>query len=378
MSIKINGQNVGVNSPLACKKQSAILQYQLGVDDYFTRFTSESANSIIQIKKELAAESGTELEFDLLMKASGTGVDGDTIVEGTGDTLTFMQDRIKIDQHRKAFQPGGKMSQKRTIHDLRDLCRWQARRYFKEWNEQLRFVYLSGARGHNPNPGSFVLPLDFNGFAENAIRAPDKDHLVYGGSAVSKATLTASDKMSRALIERVKVLGETLMDRHPDNCNLTPVSVDGNDHYVLLMNKHQEHDLRQESGVQGWAELHKAALAANGSNNLHFKGGLGMINNVVLHSHNFGIVFNDYGAGQNVRAARALLLGAQAGIEAAGSKNGATHVFWSEKKFDHDNQIEVMAGMIKGFSKTRYGGEGGRDYGVVAVDTAAADPNPVL
>ena len=40
-----------------------------------------------------------------------------------------------------------------------------------------------------------------------------------------------------------------------------------------------------------------------------FKGGLGMYNGVLLHSHRNTIRFSDYGAGSNVAANRNLFLG---------------------------------------------------------------------
>ncbi|MFM9577988.1 N4-gp56 family major capsid protein, partial [Streptomyces turgidiscabies] len=83
----------------------------------------------------------------------------------------------------------------------------------------------------------------------------------------------------------------------------------GEKHYVLLMSPDQETDLRLEVGEKGWLDVQKAAAGAEGKNNPIFKGGLGMINNVVLHSHESVIRFNDYGAGSNVSAARALFMG---------------------------------------------------------------------
>lgn len=364
------GLQIGVNSPQAVKKWSTVLEAQVNNDDYFNKFISTNPNSIIQKKRDLEKDAGAELMFDLLMRAKGRGVDGDKLLEGTADNLTFLQDKIYIDQHRKAFNTGGRMARKRSIHDMRSLCKAQLQEYFREWREQIRFVYLSGARG--VNEGDYILPLDFAGFAGNPILPPDQDHIMYAGSAVSKATLTASDKMSRALIERAEVRSRKLMARDDKNVNLKPVMVEGEKRLIMLMNTFQEHDLRQESGAAGWMEIQKAAAASEGRSNPIFKGSLGMIKGVVLHSHEFGVVFNDYGAGANVAAGRALLLGAQAGVEAAGSANGYNSMDWSEEAKDHGNQLEVAGGAMWAFKKTRYGD---RDFGVISIDTAAADPN---
>jgi N4-gp56 family major capsid protein len=151
---------------------------------------------------------------------------------------------------------------------------------------------------------------------------------------------------------------------------MVPVSVESSEAYVLLMSPDQEYDLRI-ADTTGWLEIQKAAAAAEGKNNPIFKGGLGMIGGAVLHKHRNVIRFNDYGAGSNVVAARALLLGRQAGVVAYGTNNGLRYD-WKEESDDYDNELSVASGFIGGIKKTRFNG---KDFGVIAIDTAAADPN---
>ena len=96
-----------------------------------------------------------------------------------------------------------------------------------------------------------------------------------------------------------------------------------------------------------------------------------MINNVVLHSHESVIRYNDYGAGNNVLAARALFMGRQAGVVAYGTAGGLRFT-WKEETDDYGNEPTVAAGTIIGVSKTRFNQ---RDFGVISVDTASKDPN---
>ena len=96
-----------------------------------------------------------------------------------------------------------------------------------------------------------------------------------------------------------------------------------------------------------------------------------MINNCVLHSHESVIRYRDYGAGQNVEAARALFLGRQAGVIAYGSPGGLRFT-WKEETDDFGNEPVVAAGTILGVSKVKFNE---RDFGVISVDTAATDPN---
>ena len=118
--------------------------------------------------------------------------------------------------------------------------------------------------------------------------------------------------------------------------------------------------------------MQKAAAGAEGKANPIFRGGLGMINNVVLHSHESAIRFKDYGAGSNVSAGRALFMGRQAAVIAYGNGGGGMRFNWKEETDDYGNEPTVAAGTIIGITKTRFNN---RDFGVVSIDTAAKDPN---
>lgn len=91
----------------------------------------------------------------------------------------------------------------------------------------------------------------------------------------------------------------------------------------------------------------------------------------MLHKHRNVIRFSDYGSGSNVAAARALLLGRQAAVVAYGTANGMRYS-WEENTKDYGNEPTVASGFIGGIKKTRFNG---KDFGVLSIDTAAADPN---
>ena len=197
-------------------------------------------------------------------------------------------------------------------------------------------------------------------------------HIIYGGAATSKASMTAADTMDRTVIERAAVKADMLQEMNPDALTMAPSMVGGEPHYVCVMSPFQAYALRTNSGTNGWLDIQKAALTATGKDNPIFKGGLGMINNVVLHSHAWAIRFGDYGAGANVAAARALLMGRQAGVIAYGSPNRETRFNWVEELKDAGNEPVFTTGLIFGFKKTRFNN---KDLGVMSIDTAAKDPN---
>ena len=355
--------------PRAVKRWSAKLAVDVQKDGYFAkRFVGKGSNNVIEEKTELEADAGDTIQFDLVADLRGAPTFGDDRVEGKEEQLRFSTDKVSIDQLRKAVSAGGRMSRKRTEHDLRQTASDNLKRYWAKFLDEMHFMVLSGTRGHNED---YTLDTGFAGFAGNSLIAPDAAHMLYGGAATSKATLTAADKMTRLVIERAATAAKMIKSLNPDATNMVPLSVEGAERYVILMSPFQVHDLRTDTGTGNWFEVQKALASAEGSKNKICTGGLGMIANVVLHEHNNVIRFNDYGAGSNVKASRALMLARQAAVMAYGTVEKQRFI-WKEIQKDYDNEPSVAGGYIYGEKKTRFNGY---DFGAIAIDTAAANPN---
>ena len=103
-----------------------------------------------------------------------------------------------------------------------------------------------------------------------------------------------------------------------------------------------------------------------------FQNALGEYAGLILHKHRNVIRFNTYGASGNLGAARALLLGAQAGVIAWGGASQYGRYSWNEETDDRGNALAITSGSIYGCKKTRFNS---KDFGVIAVDTYCADPN---
>jgi N4-gp56 family major capsid protein len=359
---------VPFGDPKAQKRWSASLFIEVLSKSYFERkFVGTDANSVIQRLTDLESGAGDRIDYDLSVQLRGKPTYGDNRVAGKEENLKFFSDEVNIDQMRHAVSAGGRMSRKRTAHDLRKTGRERLSEYWAKFMDEMVFIYLSGARGINQD---FIESTDWTGHASNAFQAPDAAHVVYGGAATSKASLASTDKMTKASVEKAEVKATMMRALDPTMANMMPVMIGGESHYVTVMNKFQEYDLRN-ADTTGWIDIQKAAAAAEGRSNPIFKGGLGMINNCVLHSHESAIRFSDYGAGSNVNAGRALFMGRQAGVIAYGTKGGL-RFDWKEETQDYENEPSVAAGTIVGIKKTRFNS---RDFGVIAIDTAATDPN---
>lgn len=359
---------IAFGDPKAQKKWSGSLFLDTVKKSYWDRkFVSESDTAIIQRLTDLESDAGDTIDFDLSVQLRNKPTSGDNRLEGKEENLRFFSDQVKIDQLRHGVSAGGKMSRKRTAHNLRRTARDRLSDYWSKYIDELNFIYLSGARGINED---FTEDTAYVGHAQNALQAPDAAHLIYGGDATAKNDLDVNDKMSKSVVEKATVKARTMRTTDPTTANMMPVMINGEAHYVCLMNVFQEHDLRT-ADTTGWIEIQKAAITAEGRNNPIFKGGLGMINNAVLHSHESAIRFKDYGSGSNVAAGRALFMGRQAGVVAYGSAGGLRFT-WSEETKDHGNEPVVAAGIIIGVKKTRFNE---KDFGVISIDTAAKDPN---
>jgi N4-gp56 family major capsid protein len=366
---------VGVGDPKAIKKYSAILASDVGRESYFNKKMmgeGERAQTPLQTLRHLENDAGDQISYDLVLQLRGRPTSGDAILRGNEEDLKFFTDSLYIDQQRHGVNTGGKMSRKRTIHDMREIARVKQSEYWARLFDETIFMYLSGARGTNAD---FIETTSFTGYAGNAFVAPDNLHILYGGDATTKATIASDDKMSLALIDRTVARAKTMGRGSTGVPAIQPVKIDGEEHYVIVMHPFQEYDLRAASGST-WIDIQKAAAAAEGRNNPLFKGGLGMYNNVILHEHQSVITFNDYGAGLNLNAARALFMGRQAGVVAFGSTGSGLRFDWNEEMEDRGNQLVVTTGTIFGIKKTAFTIDGtSRDFGVIALDTYLDDPN---
>lgn len=362
--------NIPFGDAKAQKKWSTSLFLDTVKRSYFDRkFVGTDENKVIQRLTDLEQEAGDTISFDLSLQLRGRPTTGDNRLEGSEEQLRFATDTITIDQLRHAVSAGGKMTRKRTVHNLRTIARNKLSEFWSRYIDELLFIYISGARGINED---FFEPTTYAGHAGNSIQAPDSTHQLYGGDATAKNDVDSSDKMTKTVIEKAQVKATMMRSQDPTAARMVPIDINGDKHFVCLMSTFQEHDMRT-ADTNGWIDVQKAAAAAEGRANPIFKGGLGMVKNVVLHSHESVIRFSDYGSGANLEAARALFMGRQAGVVAYGTSGNKRRFSWEEDPDrDYGNEPSVAAGVIIGVKKPRFAS---KDFGVIAIDTYAADPN---
>lgn len=354
-----------LNAALAIQRWSASLALETQIKQFFFPLMGEGDDALIKVKKELEKAAGEKITMGIQMKLSGDGAEGDNPIEGTSleESLDFFHDYLFIDQRRKTTKSKGKMSEQRVPYNLRKLGRDALAIWFAEDYDQMIMMYLAGARGVATN---FHVPLTFTGRANNTLQAPNADNLIYAGNATAKADLDSGDKISLGVVENLVAKVETM------DPMMQPFMIGGERKHVLLMHTWQAYDLRTSTSSGDWLDIQKNAGSKSEGKNTVYKNALGEYADVILQKHRNVIRFSDYGSGSDVAAARALFLGAQAGLIAWGGQNGKARYTWHEETDDRGNALAITAGTIYGVKKTRYNS---KDFGVIAVDAACADPN---
>lgn len=362
---------IGLNSPQAVKRWSAALFSDAARDSYFTsRFAGkgQDAPTPIQILTDLESDEGDTIKYDLLAQLEQEPIFSDAVQEGTEEALRYFQDEVSIDQVRCGVNAGGRMTRKRTLHNIRTQARRKMGEWWARWNDEILFMYAAGARGSNKY---LMKSPTFNGYANNALQAPDADHILFGGDATAYNAIASDDKMNLTLIDRAVTKADTMGGEEAGVPEMHPINIEGGQHYVCVMHTYQEHDLRTNSSAGQWMDIQKAAAAADGRKSPLFRGTLGMYRNVVLHSHKSVVRFNNAGSDSLQPAARAMFMGRQAVVCAYGSPGSGLRYDWHEETRDNGNQVVISSSTIQGCKKTRFNG---RDFGLIALDTYAADP----
>ncbi len=371
------------------------------------RFQSGNELPVVRCM-DLSKTAGDEITFDLINPTGGKPIMGEKYAEGQGDKMDFSQDSLRINQARKPISAGGKMTQQRTPHQLRQLARSLAQNYMTRLEDQLAVTHLAGARGF-ANDIEWAVPLasdaDFASICVNPVKAPTRNrHFMSTGSGIesiaasgNEITLATTDVMNIDLVDALR----TKLDSMP--LPPPPVRVEGDQMSqdspmrVLLCSSEQYTALVQSTNFRTF-QANAMARAQMAKSSPLFMGEAGLWNGILIMKMAKPIRFYAGNAvnwcasltsttetttdlvpaafGTTYAIDRALLLGGQALAEAFGkARQTGNPYFWSEKELDHGDKLEVLIGAIFGKSKVRFDIDHGTsvqptDFGVMAIDTA--------
>lgn len=359
----------GVNSPETVKVWSKKLAVEALKKTYVGKFIGSSASSLIQEHKNLKKSSGDRIRYTLRMQLNGEGVQGDAVLKGKEESLTTYTDDLLIDQARHAADAGGRMSQQRVLFNMRKECMdglsdWAAGRMDRWFFNQICGFTAGEITEHGETYNGQKTIYTGN----NAVLAPSTNRHFFSeaGASNDEALDSTGDEMALSLIDDLVTEAELASPQ------IKPIKYKGENLYVMFVHPLQAKSLRAEVGAGGWQNIQRALLEGGEGKdtNAIFKGGLGMYNNVVLHSSSRvtqGVNSSTGAAISTVR--RAVLCGAQSAAIAFGKGDGFESWNWAEEKDDYGNQLGVGAGWIGGLKKCRFNGE---DFGTMVLSTYAA------
>lgn len=393
----VNSSN---NSALVVKKWSAELFKYSMLQNPFAAYMGTNANSIFQVKKDLEKDSGDKVQFDILNPLTGAGQTDDGTYEGNEEALTFGSMEVQIHERGNSVRPNGKMTVKRTRHDLRQNAKYA----LGEWKGAVMaadmIAALSGLKTMKPYgyiTGEVAEDADSSQILTvnqtDLVKGSTKPRYFAGGQTTAgvidrvaddAAIANTSNKhlFGTAVISEVKAMAEKGFDASGNYIGaVKPIMVDGQPFYVMYVSLKQAKQLRQETA---WKSAQQEANL-RGKTNPIFTGADGIWDGVIIKRKNqihertgdgTGTAVTTYfesgdPCANGVTVARALFCGAQAGLIAYGQMPT-----WEEEWFDYKTKLGVHADWIYGVARTVFDGDNfstDDSRNCIVVDTAVSD-----
>lgn len=363
------------------------------------RSQSHSDMPIIQVM-DLARTKGERVQVDFYGGLKGYPVMGDEKLSGRGMDFDWSDMEVYINQYRGMSDPGGRMTQQRTVHELRSITMANVAEWGGRVEDQLCLVHLAGARGIQ-NDRSWTVPLEthpqFSKVLVNDIVPPSRNRHFFAGNATAVTDMGIDDWLSLRDLDRMRVTIEE-MDMPPPPIRLKgdAMGEEGNDLYCIYVSPRQWHYLMIDAGKDAWRQYVSAAtMRYQMSKHPLFLGNSIMWNGFLLKKSprairfaggsNIKVSTDDQGttASQLLPAAathvdRAIVLGGQALVSAFGQHGRSGYMAnWHEEETDHGNTREISIAWMGGKRKTRFTYPDGKvtDHGVMVIDSYAPNEN---
>lgn len=406
--------NIPIGSPLAAKVYGAAVFAAVQVEPGFMNLLSGGApdlsGAMSKIKgqtspdypivkiTDLSKSAGDNVTVDLFNIFTGKPIMGDKRLAGRGMNTSSSTMEVRIDQSRGMAENGGKMTQKRTKHNLRQVVQAGMTNWASRLEDQRCLVALAGARG-TQNTVDWVVPFDsdpdFQETMVNPVQIPTFNRYFAANDATTPDTLGTNDWLSLRDVERIAALMKE------SNVPLQSIKVKEDKYawnqplYVMFVTERQ------------WAYLKRSALTNNmykdaltlatkrfdGQRHPLFMGDSIMWAGILIKPlGRYAIRWNAgdkitvptaandatgtaYTVGAGITVDRAILVGAQALLKAYGNEGTSDYFYtWNEELTDHKNAVEISLAMMDGIAKTRFTINGQlTDHGVAVIDSYAPD-----
>lgn len=337
--------NYGVNNPLAVKLWSKRLYHDVIGNTFVGKFTGTTDRSLIQLKSELQKDKGDRITVGLRVLLTGSGIQGDSTLEGNEEALVTYSDNLFIDQLRHAVRSAGKMSEQRIPFEIREEARMGLEDW---WKERMEISVANQLVGNTAQ-------TDTKYTGNQAAIAPSASRIVCGGGHQTEASLSATTTHAIALTDLDRAVAQAKEPSTTGTPRIRPVRVDGKDMYVVFLHPYQIYQLRRDASTAGnFFDIQKAQLQGSKiSDNTLLTGAEFVYNGCIVHEWNYlPTIAGTPNSGAASAYRRGVLCGSQAAVIAHGQGGSENKMSWNEELFDYGNQIGIEAGMIYGVKKS--------------------------
>jgi N4-gp56 family major capsid protein len=335
-------------------------------NSWFTKLSGESEDSIIVRRNDLKKEAGDRLTINLVAPLVSDGVVDDEPLDGTEEAMSIYDYTVDLHEYAHCTGINGKLTQKRTDIPLLNVAKNQLGLWWGQKKDTLICKALSGLASAD---------------ATIAVNAPSTARKWYGGETAAGAVsanmttdaLIADETnylMGPGVVSVIKRMARTANGKtYP---KIRPIMMKGKEYYVMLISQYQDKAMRANTN---WRNDFLNA-AVRGESNPIFSGADYVIDGVLIHVYDkieerlgaggatVGTEAFESGDGctNTVHVARALFLGAQAGVELY-----TDEVEMTPDTSKYGRKPGVGLSSMAGIGKCEFNGY---DFGVITVDTA--------
>lgn len=293
-------------------------------------------NAIVSVARELLKAQGDKINFPDALPLTGKPILGSSgkLIWDNAQVFSASKQSLVLEQYSGAITDKSPLGVKRTMFDLLKQYQGALSSWQKVQLDQLIFDAIY-----------------------DTVATPTS--IVYGGTATSDATLASADKLTMALLRKLKVIAQT---RNDGARNIVePIMINGKPHYIYVGPPDQIYDLKEDSEYK--QVLQNAAV--RGDQNPIFAGAeFVTLDGIIVFSHENCPTTTNYGSGGDVTGARGKLLGKNAILLALGA---APDLRYEERDFGTQKGWATVW-MMKAQRNTF--GSNSKDCGSIEVRTA--------
>jgi N4-gp56 family major capsid protein len=348
----------GVNDSNAVKIWSKFLAKSERDSLEIAPLMGDDDRAIIHVKEDTDKGPGDQVKFNLRARLTGDGTSESETAEGNGESLTFYQDSIVINElgHVVGSASENTIDQQRVPFELRSECKNGLSDW---WKDRKSVSFFNQVCGNNAQTNTKYTGL--NPTAAPAGTSALTRH-IWPSTHADDQSVTSNDVMTTALIDKAKQKAKI------GSQMVRPVMVGGQKKYVMYMSEDHVLQLRNNTTGNLFQEITKFQYSGTDvSKNPYYNGALGEWNGVILRvSQDVTQGVNASTGAADTDTRRAVLLGAQAAACAYGRKGDYKNskYRWNEELLDHKRKLEVSAWQIWGLKKCKFNSV---DYGTIVV-----------